>query len=223
MAAVSSNVDFNSPLSTSLHVSLTTDTMRLFSAIAAVPIVLASAQQPLQIYLHPTPTDLASGSAPTLSPDQARAVLAHHLGENIGDFEEIPNDEGLWAHLMGMWDGKYGDVKSGKSKVVIVDGGVEAQGMSSNCIMCYPSEARQELTILSPDVLPTSLPSEPSFYLHDTTSTMDLLEPYLNQASHFLQGIVDSVPALAKAFKDTFELAGTSKRISLSIHIYGLD
>lgn len=42
---------------------------------------------------------------------------------------------------------------------------------------------------------------------------MDLLEPYLNQASHFLQDIVDSVPALAKAFKDTFELAGSSESI----------
>lgn len=40
---------------------------------------------------------------------------------------------------------------------------------------------------------------------------MDLLEPYLNQASRFLQDIVDSVPALAKAFKDTFEMAGTSR------------
>lgn len=101
--------------------------MRLLPTLAAIPLVLASAQQPLQIYLHPTPTNLASGSAPTLSPDQARAVLAHHLGENIGDFEEIPNDEGLWAHLMGMWGGQ-GEGMGGKARVVIVDGGVEAQG-----------------------------------------------------------------------------------------------
>lgn len=107
--------------------------MRLLPTLAAIPLVLASAQQPLQIYLHPTPTDLASGSAPTLSPDQARAVLAHHLGENIGDFEEIPNDEGLWAHLMGMWDGRHGAGENGgmggKARVVIVDGGVDAQGV----------------------------------------------------------------------------------------------
>ena len=104
--------------------------MRLFTALAAIPLALASAQQPLQVYLHPTPPlDLASGSAPTLTPDQARAVLAHHLGQNIGDFEEIPNDEGLWQHLMGMWDGRHGEGTSGKARVVIVDGGVEAQGM----------------------------------------------------------------------------------------------
>lgn len=118
--------------------------MRLLSTFALVPLALVAAQQqPLQIYLHPTPTDLQSGSgpsAPTLSPDQARAVLAHHLGENIGDFDEIPNDEGLWGHLMGMWDGRHGEVSGGegmgrKARVVIVDGGVEAQGWSSTTII----------------------------------------------------------------------------------------
>lgn len=38
-----------------------------------------------------------------------------------------------------------------------------------------------------------------------------MLEPYLNQASQFIQDVLNSLPALTKAFKDTFEMAGTSK------------
>ena len=38
-----------------------------------------------------------------------------------------------------------------------------------------------------------------------------MLEPYLNQASQFIQDVLYSLPALTKAFKDTFEMAGTSK------------
>jgi hypothetical protein len=105
--------------------------MRLLTTLAALPLALVSAsKEPLQVYLHPTPTDLQSGSVPTLSPDQARAVLSHHLGENIGDFDEIPSDEGLWAHLMGMWDGRHSTNVPRKARVVIVDGGVQAQGGS---------------------------------------------------------------------------------------------
>lgn len=110
-------------------------TMRLLATLAAIPLVYAAtAQQPLQVYLHPTPTDLQSGSVPTLTPDQARAVLSHHLGENIGDFDEIPGDEGLWAHLMGMWNGRHSTNVPRKARVVIVDGGVQAQGESSSRI-----------------------------------------------------------------------------------------
>jgi hypothetical protein len=38
-----------------------------------------------------------------------------------------------------------------------------------------------------------------------------MLEPYFNQASHFIQDVLKSLPDLTKAFKDTFEMAGTSK------------
>jgi hypothetical protein len=101
--------------------------MRLAPFLALA--LAAQAQQPLQVYLHPTPANAdSSASAPTLSPDQARAVLAHHLGDNIGDFDEIPNDEGLWAHLMGMWDNHGTGGVERKARVVIIDGGVEAQG-----------------------------------------------------------------------------------------------
>jgi len=106
--------------------------MRLTTLLSLAPLALsqfgqASAQQqPLQIYLHPTPSNLDS-AAPTLSADQAKAVLAHHLGENIGDFDEIPNDEGMWGHLMGMWNDKVEGAER-KARVVIIDGGVEAQG-----------------------------------------------------------------------------------------------
>jgi hypothetical protein len=106
--------------------------MRLTPLLSLAPLVLAQVQvaraqqQPLQIYLHPTPSNLDS-AVPTLSADQAKAVLAHHLGENIGDFDEIPNDEGMWGHLMGMWNDKM-DGAERKARVVIIDGGVDAQG-----------------------------------------------------------------------------------------------
>ena len=106
--------------------------MRLTPLLSLAPLALIQSvraqQQPLQKYLHPTPSNVDSASVPTLSADQAKAVLAHHLGENIGDFDEIPNDEGLWAHLMGMWDGHSEGGVERKARVVIIDGGVEAQG-----------------------------------------------------------------------------------------------
>jgi hypothetical protein len=90
----------------------------------------SSPQQHIQVYLHPSPSAPAHlQSAPTLTPAQAKAVLRHHLGESIGDFEEIPQDEGMWSHLMGMWvgGGKAGtDVQ--KPKVVVIEGGLTAQG-----------------------------------------------------------------------------------------------
>ena len=105
----------------------------------ALPILAASstaaarqAQEPLQVYLHPTPSDSSSyKAAPTLTAEQAKAVLSHHLGEAIGDFEEIPSDEGLWSHLMHMWGGNHRESSGGgrtKAKVVIVEGGVMPQG-----------------------------------------------------------------------------------------------
>ena len=105
--------------------------MRLTSLLSLAPLAITlgvqAQQQPLQIYLHPTPANIDS-AVPTLSADQAKAVLAHHLGGNIGDFDEIPNDEGLWGHLMGMWNDKNEGGVERKARVVIIDGGVEAQG-----------------------------------------------------------------------------------------------
>lgn len=103
--------------------------MRLF-ALSLLPLALASSyatQQPLQVYLHPAPKQNAHQPVPTLSADQAKAILTHHLGGTIGDFEEIPNDESLWGHLVNMWNG--GDeAVSGKARVVFIDGGVSPQG-----------------------------------------------------------------------------------------------
>ena len=124
--------------------------MRLLSSITilSLPFTIAyNHHPPLQVYLHPTPTDQSHLSAPTLSADQAKAVLSHHLGEGIGDFEEIPADEGLWGHWMGMWNGIGGGVGGGaghggmykgvgmkegeQPRVVIIDGGVSSQGKST--------------------------------------------------------------------------------------------
>ena len=61
------------------------------------------------------------------------------------------------------------------------------------------------------DVLPSSLTSEPSFYMYDSDSTFQMLQPYIDQASSFIQDVLAQLPALTKAFKDTFEMAGTSE------------
>ncbi|WWC61880.1 uncharacterized protein I303_104465 [Kwoniella dejecticola CBS 10117] len=145
----------------------------------------SQAQEPLQIYLYPTPTTSSlhqPKEAPTLTSSQAKAVLSHHLGEQLNDFDEIPNDESMWSHLMNLWD----DSLEGKAKVVIIDGGVSSQ-----------------------DVLPTTLPQEPAFYLADDIYTNNLLSPYLQQAKSFLDSIMDELPEVVKGFKDVFEMAGT--------------
>ena len=105
------------------------DIMRLFSllTLSLVPLIAAqSSQRPIQVYLHPVPTAPSHyHSAPTLSADQAKGVLAHHLGDTIADDDEIPADEGLWGHLLGSWaNTKTG----GKARVVVIEGGVSPQG-----------------------------------------------------------------------------------------------
>jgi len=106
--------------------------MRLLSAspLITVPLILAQSvhQQPIQFYLHPTPALAHADSPPTLSADQAKAVLAHHLGEGIDGYEEIPADEALWGHLMGMSGAQR---EGGKARVVVIEGGVSPQGKSA--------------------------------------------------------------------------------------------
>ncbi|CAD6564764.1 MAG: hypothetical protein TREMPRED_000268 [Tremellales sp. Tagirdzhanova-0007] len=160
------------------------------STCILLPFLAARASpQSIAVYLHPTPA-VHSHSVPTLSPAQAKAVLAHHLGETIDVFEEIPADEGLWGHLIGMWKGEN---EGGKAKVVVIEGGISPQ-----------------------DVLPTTLPSSPSFYLPETSTTRTLLAPYLERASHVLSHMLDSIPSITKSFKDAFDLAGTKAAAALS-------
>lgn len=174
--------------------------MRLSILPFALSLCLtATAQQkPLQVYLHPTPSASGPDSPPTLSADQAKAVLAHHLGEPIGDFDEIPSDEGLWSHLIGMWDRESVLGEKEKARVVILEGGVLPQG---------ELKFRGELKV---DVLPTTLSSAPSFYLEEETSTRALLAPYLQRASHFLENILHSIPGLPDRLKDLFSFAESS-------------
>jgi hypothetical protein len=104
--------------------------MRLLSLTVTLLLPLIAArsqsQQPIQVYLHPAPTQQALQAAPTLTSAQAKAVLAHHLGEQIADFDEVPQDEGMWGHLMHMWGMEK---ESGKPRVVVIDGGVSSQGL----------------------------------------------------------------------------------------------
>jgi hypothetical protein len=107
--------------------------MRLLPFLPLLPLAFArshsSAQQPIQIYLHPTPPSQHLSAAPTLTPEQAKAVLSHHLGEGISDFDEIPADEGVWGHLVGAWNGLWAG-EGERGRVVIIEGGVRAQGGS---------------------------------------------------------------------------------------------
>lgn len=64
------------------------------------------------------------------------------------------------------------------------------------------------------DVLPLSLPSEPSFYLDDNVRSHYLLEPYVHSARETFESIGDALPAFSKSIKDIFDLAGTSMLLS---------
>ena len=114
--------------------SSTSYTMRLTTAAILAPLAYAythhsSHSDQIQVYLHPSPSSPhATGDVPTLTPDQAKAVLTHHIGDVLSDFDEMPADEGMWGHLMGMWHGEHAAEGEGREgRVVIVDGGVEPQ------------------------------------------------------------------------------------------------
>lgn len=86
-----------------------------------------SPQQHLQVYLYPAPQSSLTyqqSTPPTLSYTQAKAVIDHHLRQDSSAFDEVPEDESMWAHLLGLWDPR----ETSKARVVVVDGGVEAQG-----------------------------------------------------------------------------------------------
>lgn len=95
---------------------------------ALLPFATArSSQQPLQVYLYPAPQSSLTYqqlTPPTLSYTQAKAVLDHHLRQAPSAFDDIPEDENMWVHLLPLWDSR----EVGKARVVVVDGGVEAQG-----------------------------------------------------------------------------------------------
>ena len=73
--------------------------------------------------------------------------------------------------------------------------------------------------LVQSEILPSSLPQSPSFYLAEESSTRALLAPYLQRASHLLDIVLDSIPAFAHRFKDIFDLAGSRK--SSFIHPIG--
>lgn len=115
--------------------------MRIPFLAASFPFVLLpfatarSSQQPLQVYLYPSPQSSTNQqlTPPTLSYTQAKAVLDHHLRQDSSVFDEIPEDESMWVHLLGLWDSR----ETGKARVVVVDGGVEAQGTRCSWNLSY--------------------------------------------------------------------------------------
>jgi hypothetical protein len=150
---------------------------------------------------------------PTLTPDQAKAVLAHHLGEGVADFEEMPADENLWGHLVGAWNGVWGEEKERrKARVVIVEGGVVPQGeLLGHDRMPRNGRSCRTLVADCVDVLPTTLPQSPSFYLAEGSGTLNLLAPYFHRAQQFLDHVLNFIPSTLKEYKDTFDLIGTSE------------
>ncbi|WVO22210.1 uncharacterized protein IAS62_003540 [Cryptococcus decagattii] len=157
-----------------------------FFSFALLPFATArSLQQHLQVYLYPAPQSSPTyqqSTPPTLSYTQAKAVIDHHLRQDSSAFDEVPEDESVWAHLLGLWDSR----ETSKARIVVVDGGVEAQ-----------------------DILPSSLPSKPSFYLDDNVHSQHLLAPYVYRAKKTFKFIGDALPVLSKPIKDMFDLAGT--------------
>jgi hypothetical protein len=184
--------------------------MRFSTSLAAllVPFALARSSsqsaQKIQVYLHPSPSS-PHAHAPTLSADQAKAVLSHHLGGQISDFDEIPADEGMWGHLVGMWNGQHGLAKQvDGAKVVIVDG-ASSQGKQAGFII---GESCM-LTVIA--VLPTNLQHEPSFYLQANDDARSLFAPYIERAQSFFTAILDKMPEYVKDFVDGLEMTGTSE------------
>ena len=179
----------------------------LLLAAASIPLITASHDTRLQVFLHPSPNRPSHLPPPTLTANQAKAVLNHHLGDEIGDFEEIPGDEGLWGSLMGLWRHETGD----RGRVVVIEGGVESQGWFGNpnlpSSLRWPRLWRGSCIV---EVLPAHLPHQPTFYLEDDESAWSLIDPYLSRAKHFFDSILEQLPQLAKDFKSIFDLAGTS-------------
>ncbi|BEJ11621.1 hypothetical protein CspHIS471_0200810 [Cutaneotrichosporon sp. HIS471] len=101
-------------------------------------LLLPAALAATQVYLFPAPE---GQHAPMLNAEQASAVMSHHLGGDIST-QDTPKDEGMWAHLVSLWDNG-----EKRPRVVILEGG-HAQ-----------------------DVLPASL-SSPAFYIADDAESV---------------------------------------------------
>lgn len=96
-------------------------------AISTLPLLSLASQATFHapsVYLHPTPpkTDGSTHSPPTLSTNQAKAVLAHHLGHSA-DFSlvEVVGD---WTKLMfgAVGLASAHDERDGKPKVLVIQG-----------------------------------------------------------------------------------------------------
>lgn len=99
--------------------------MRLaLSSLLLLPLLsVASASSQVflsspQVYLHPTPP--STSSPPTLTEEQAQAVIGHHLGASR--HHQLPA-LGDWTKLLGVGHGVVG-MKTGeeKARVLVVQG-----------------------------------------------------------------------------------------------------
>jgi hypothetical protein len=104
-----------------------------YAIVAATASSKHQAQQPIQVYLHPSPPSSHNLEPPTLTPDQAEAVLAHHFsaGEGVDEYEKLPGGHEGWAHLLsgGLFggDGRGQRKEEDKARVVIVQGDIDVE------------------------------------------------------------------------------------------------
>lgn len=127
-------------LALTLLVSSTTATTSNHAQLQA-----QSRQQPIQVYLHPSPSALSSQSTvPTLNAKQAQAVLGYHLSSS----HPVGSDESA--------------SRSEKSRVIIIQGSIDAQDIIPSSFGSSPSHpqspsfylpsSKSTFTFLSPYV-----------------------------------------------------------------------
>jgi hypothetical protein len=139
--------------------------------------------------------------------------MSHHLGGDISAHDS-PKDEGMWSHLLNLWDNG-----EKRPRVVILEGG-DVQGESRAARLAvewcwcshvhlglnqFTSPIELVLNELTPDVLPASL-SSPSFYLADDAESV--LEPFKTAAAEALERVA-KLPVV-KQLLDTLDLATSS-------------
>jgi hypothetical protein len=153
--------------------------VNLFAAVVttlAVPAAVAihgARQQPVSVYLHPSPGHHHGSHVPTLTGEQAEVVFAHHFGIGL-------NPEEYEKYLHGKVDvsdpvgGGHGEplTETQQPKVVVIQGDVKTS-----------------------DILPSTISGRPAFHLPAIPDehTMRFVQPYLMQGQQTVARFVENV------------------------------